>query len=226
MTVVAIHQPNYIPWLGYFYKIANTDVFIFLNDAEFSKNSFINRNRIKTQMGAHWLTVPVNANSKSSIREVRIANKLWNKKHVKTLSSAYGKALYFKTIFPWFENLVTTAQFDYLSDLNIHIIKEICKKMELLPKFKISSNYKVISKSDDRLIALVKSIGGTHYLSGYGGSKYQDPEKFKRNGIDIKYYNYQTPVYSQLWGKFTTNLSILDLLFNIGFESTAALLKQ
>ena len=226
MTTVAIHQPNYVPWLGYFYKIANTDIFIFLNDAEFSKNSFINRNRIKTQMGAHWLTVPVNAYSTSSINEVKIANKIWCKKHAKTLKSAYGKAPFFKTVFPWFENLLSTVQFDLLSDLNIHIIKEICEKMDLSSKFEISSDYNVISKRDDRLIALVKGVGGTHYLSGYGGSKYQDPEKFERNGIDIKYYDYQAPVYSQLWGKFTPNLSILDLFFNMGFEATSSLLKQ
>ena len=226
MTVVAIHQPNYVPWLGYFYKIANTEIFILLNDAEFSKNSYINRNRIKTQRGAHWLTVPVNANSTSSINEVRIASMIWNKKHVKTLKSAYGKAPFFKTVFPWFEDLLTTAQFDFLSELNIHIIKKICNKMELIPKFKISSDYNVKSKRDDRLIALVKGVGGTHYLSGYGGLKYQNSEKFEKKGIDIHYYNYQAPVYDQLWGAFTPNLSILDLLFNIGFESTSSLLKQ
>jgi|TARA_Y100000294_G_scaffold33620_1_gene29036 hypothetical protein len=226
VTVVAIHQPNYVPWLGYFFKIANTEIFIFLNDAEFSKNSYINRNRIKTQRGAHWLTVPVNANSTSSINEVRIANMIWNKKHVKTLKSAYGKAPFFQTVFPWFEDLLTTAQFDFLSELNIHIIKKICNKMEFVPRFKISSDYNVKSKRDDRLIALVKEVGGTHYLSGYGGAKYQDPKKFEKNGIDIKYYNYQPPVYAQLWGAFTPNLSILDLLFNIGFESTSSLLKQ
>jgi len=197
-----------------------------LNDAEFSKNSYINRNRIKTQRGAHWLTVPVNANSTSSINEVRIANMIWNKKHVKTLKSAYGKAPFFQTVFPWFEDLLTTAQFDFLSELNIHIIKKICNKMEFVPRFKISSDYNVKSKRDDRLIALVKEVGGTHYLSGYGGAKYQDPKKFEKNGIDIKYYNYQPPVYAQLWGAFTPNLSILDLLFNIGFESTSSLLKQ
>ena len=226
MTVVAIHQPNYVPWLGYFFKIANTEIFIFLNDAEFSKSSYINRNRIKTQRGTHWLTVPVNANSTSSINEVRIANMIWNKKHVKTLKSAYGKAPFFQTVFPWFEDLLTTAQFDFLSELNIHIIKKICNKMEFVPRFKISSDYNVKSKRDDRLIALVKEVGGTHYLSGYGGAKYQDPKKFEKNGIDIKYYNYQPPVYAQLWGAFTPNLSILDLLFNIGFESTSSLLKQ
>ncbi len=197
-----------------------------MNDAEFSKNSYINRNRIKTQRGAHWLTVPVNANSTSSINEVRIANMIWNKKHVKTLKSAYGKAPFFQTVFPWFEDLLTTAQFDFLSELNIHIIKKICNKMEFVPRFKISSDYNVKSKRDDRLIALVKEVGGTHYLSGYGGAKYQDPKKFEKNGIDIKYYNYQPPVYAQLWGAFTPNLSILDLLFNIGFESTSSLLKQ
>lgn len=212
--------------LGYFYKIEKADLFVFLDNVKFSKNGYINRNRIKNVNGLLWLTLPVNAKSKNKITEVKLANEIWRKKHLKTLKRSYGKSPFASSTFPWFQEILNNEEFDNIADLNIHIIKTICNKLNTMKRFLRSCELNVGGKGDDLLIAVIKAVKGSCYLSGYGASKYQDPEKFKKADLDFKHYSYKPAIDPQLWGEFVPNLSILDVLFNIGIDGTISFIKS
>lgn len=219
--IVGIHQPNYIPWIGYFYKILNSDVFVILDDVQYIKNSFINRNKIKTPQGDCWLTVPVcyKGNFGSNINEVKINNELkWNDRHLKTISMNYSKAKYFNKYYEDIYNIIK-SEYTYIDQLNINLITYFCKQLKIHTKIVKSSELNVNGNSTERLINICKTLKADTYLSGKGGEKYQDEDMYRKNGIKLIYTNFKHPFYTQLWGEFIPNLSILDLLFNCGEES-------
>lgn len=221
--IVAIHQPNYIPWSGYFYKILKSDVFIFLDDAQYTKNSFINRNRIKTPTGEAWLTVPVKASLTDKINEVVYADAQWKKKHIKSLEQNYKKA-------PFFEHYasdlweIINQENDHLYILNIALISYIAEQLSASCRFMLASEFPSEEKSDLRLIELVQRNKGTHYLSGRGGANYQDENNFTAQGITLAYTDYVPQPYPQLWPEYIPNLSMLDLLFNCGPDARKIIL--
>lgn len=224
--VVAIHQPHYIPWLGYFYKIAKSDVFVFLDNVQYSKNSYINRNKIKSPQGVVWLTVPVKTKNRfgQPINAVEIDNRTnWAKKHLKALILYYKRAKFFEKYEPFLEKIYT-QKWEKLIDINITLITYICEQLRINTKFEFASNLQVGGKKMDLVINICKALGADTYLSGLGGKKYQDEEAFKKAGITLIYSQFVHPVYPQLWGNFIPNLSILDLLFNCGDKSLDVLL--
>ena len=223
MKTVAIHQPNYLPWAGYFYKMLACDDFIFLDDVVMATRSFSNRNRVKTKDRVLWLTVPCNhVWGETLIKDVTIADQKWRKKHLRTLEESYKKAPYLDEYVPDLREILLTNDVG-LCDLNIRLIKQVCEWLNISCSFHTSSALGVSSKADDRIIDLVKELGGTTYLSGHGGANYQTEEKFKKEKIDLVYYNFQPPAYPQLWGEFEAGLSIVDLLFNCGADSRSIL---
>jgi GNAT superfamily N-acetyltransferase len=216
--VVSIHQPNYVPWPGYFYKIYQSDVFVILNDAQYSKNSFINRNRIKSSQGEQWLTIPVKAKLGTPINEVEFANSLWSAKHIKTLDVCYKKSPYYEKYRSQL-HAILTEEYRSLSELNEAIIRNIMNWTGMSTQIVHSSSLGIHDVSDDRLIKITKRLNAQIYLSGLGGKKYQDEDKFAAAGIELRYYNFSPPTYSQLWGDFIPGLSILDWLFNVDAEA-------
>ncbi len=226
---IAIHQPNFLPWLGYFYKIANADLFVLLDDVQYTKNSFINRNKIKTPNGSMWLTIPVITSDKfgQKINEVEIkepiktANKILN-----TLKANYSRAEHFKVFFPEFESIIN-RYYNSLSILNTELILWVCRVLEINTKIISSSKLNVSSNEGTfRLVEICKSIGADTYLSGFGGNKYQDENIFLQNNISLKISEFKHPAYTQLWGNFEFNLSVVDLIFNCGPESRNILLNN
>lgn len=221
MTVVAIHQPNFLPWLGYFHKLLNCDVFIFLDDAQFPRGkSFSSRVSIKAPGGPVWLTVPVRGKGDlSPIKDVLTADTIdWQRKHLRTLESCYARAAYFKELFPMIQQIYQ-LNCSKLADFNINLIKALAGFLSAPAQLVRSSDLGVKnSGSLDHLIKLVKSVSGTKYLTGTGkGSfRYLDEEAFKQEGIEVLYQHFVHPVYSQQWGEFVPNLSAIDLLFNCG----------
>lgn len=213
--IISIHQPNFLPWLGYFYKIAASDMFIVLDDVQYTKNSYINRSQIKTPQGCLWLTVPVHASLSNKINEVRISQTIWKEKCLKTLESFYKKAPYFlnykEEIFALF-----SKEYTYISELNIAFIKYLCSVFEIKTPFFLASEMPSSFKGDDRLIELVKNLKGNVYLSGLGGKQYQSEKKFKEKEIELIYSPFEHPIYPQLWRDFEAGLSALDFLFNCG----------
>ncbi|RPJ79539.1 MAG: hypothetical protein EHM20_01090 [Alphaproteobacteria bacterium] len=228
--VVSIHQPNFLPWSGYFYKIAQSDVFVLLDNVQYSKNSFINRNKIKTPQGKNlWLTVPLKSNGLSEIliKDVVIANQIeWKKKHLHTLEMSYKRASFFNQLYSDIEKVYNESQWVDLCFFNVKLINLIIDKLNLNTQLLIASHLNVEGKSTQLLVNIVRKLNGKVYLSGYGGSKYQEEDLFEKNDIKLQYYNFTHPVYPQLWGEFTSGLSIVDLLFNCGPESKDILMGR
>ncbi|AXI24945.1 hypothetical protein CFE53_01755 [Methanofervidicoccus sp. A16] len=218
---VVILQPMYLPWIGYFGLIDIADVFVFYDDVQFVGSSWQQRNRIKISNGNWiWLTVPVMKKFGQKINEVKINNnKNWAKKHWKSIFYAYTRAPYFKDYSDVFEKFYK-RRWEYIVDLNVTIIKEICKLLGLdSTKFIFSSQLNVEGKKTDRLINILNKIGADEYISGPGAKAYIEPEKFKKAGIKLYWFEFNHPVYPQLYGEFIPYLSIIDLLFNMGDRS-------
>ncbi len=224
---IGIHQPNYIPWIGYFYKIYKSDIFIFLDDVQYEKNGYSDRNCIKTPQGMCYLKIPVELqSSKTNYNKVRIKNELgWKEKHLKTISMNYKKSKYYDVVYSDLVNIYYNS-FEDLSSFNIELIKCICTKLNINTKFLISSELDITGMSTERLINIINKCNGNYYLSGLGGKNYQDELLYKENNIELEYLNIKLPSYNQLWGDFIPNLSILDLLFNCGYEKAADIIAN
>jgi len=218
--IVAIHQPNFLPWLGFFYKMLKSDIFVFLDNVQYSKNSYQNRVKIKTPQGAIWLTVPVSHKFGQLTSEVEINNEEpWRKKHLKTLELNYKKTSFFKEVFELLQEIYLKKEWELLVDFNIELIFGISKFLGIKTETIRASSLNVSGKSTDLLISIAKELNASTYLSGKGGAIYQDEEKFKAKGINLVYSDFRHPVYTQAWGEFIEGLSIIDLLFNCGNDS-------
>lgn len=218
VIIVAIHQPNYMPWIGYFYKIYKSDIFIILDDVQYVKNSFADRNKIKTPQGDCYLKIPVEAkNTVSKYCNVRLKDELnWREKHLKTIEMNYKKSKYFKEIFDDLCKIYNNKDITILSEFNSLIIEYVVKKLGINTKIIYSKNINVELERTDRLVEIIKKCDGTTYFSGKGGENYQDENQFNQNSIELVYTDFNHPIYEQLWGEFIPCLSILDLLFNYG----------
>ncbi len=216
--IISIHQPNYFPWLGYFYKITQSDVFVFLDNVEYqygNANSITNRTKIKTSQGELFLSVPVLKKSGSLINEMELDYKQnWQTKHLKTIQANYGKAPFFKAIYNWLEPILNKP-YTNLAHLNQTIILEIVSLLEITTNIKISSEQNVLeTEKNMRLIQLSKLNNCNIYLSGNGARKYNDEAMFQQNNIQLTYTSFTPIEYSQLNPPFIAGLSILDALFN------------
>jgi len=212
---IGIHQPNFIPWVGYFAKMLAADTFILLDDVQYTKNSFINRNRIRIGPSPHWVTVPVRGSIESQIREIEIDNtQNWKKLHLKTLRQYYQKAPGFHRTFQLLEDIYAN-DFKYLCDLNIALIGRVAEQLALRPTLVRSSEFVLSSSRTERLVDLVRQAGGDTYISGSGGQTYQEESAFAENHIKLVYLKVVQDPYPQQGEGFVPSLSILDYLFNV-----------
>jgi len=217
---VGIIQSNYIPWRGYFDFIDSVDLFVFHDDLQYTKNDWRNRNKIKTRTGLSWLTVPVKYNRTAQLiseTEIDYTQK-WGQKHINMLKENYQKSPYFKDISePFFE--IISKRHNYISELNIEIIKFIMQELSIKTPLKMSCELALTGAKTARVIDILKKNGATTYLSGPAAKNYLDENMFKENHISLEYKSYDYPEYPQLWGSFEGAVSVLDLLFNTGTEA-------
>lgn len=213
---VAAHQPNYVPWLGYFAKLASADIFIFLDDVQLPQGrSYVHRSRIHAQPDGVWLSAPIRREERQLIKDVRFADADWCRKHQATLFHTYRKAPFFDPVMTLVEGIYGTDT-DSLAQFNMSAVTAIAGFLGLSCRFELSSAFGVSQCSDDRLIELVKAVNGDTYLSGAGGQNYQHPEKFEAAGIRLCVREYRPRPYPQIQGGFVSGLSVLDALFNLG----------
>jgi hypothetical protein len=229
--VFSIHQPNYLPYTGYFYKIAVSDVFVILDSVQYPRGqSFSARNRIKTPQGAVYLTIPVaipgNNEGKVSYLEVEFAETKWKEKHIKTLAANYKRAPFFNEIMDIYSETLTAN--DRFAELNINLIHAFLKYLKINTKIiRLSELLKEFGKKTNLIIDIGKALNAGTYLSGTGGGKeYNDEVLLSQNGITLVYSKFKHPVYPQLWGGFIPNLSIIDFLFSCGPQSGNILLNS
>ncbi len=217
---VAIIQSNYIPWKGYFDLINSVDEFMLYDDAQYTKRDWRNRNQLKSMTGLLWLSVPVEVKGKffQPIKETRIAEAKWGRKHWSTLQACYGKAEFFKTYKDLFEPLFVNNDSVLLSEVNRGLTEAICAALGIRTKITASMDYKL--EGDDpseRLAMLCEQANATEYLSGPSAKDYMKSDCFDRRQISIRYFDYSGyPEYRQMYPPFEHAVTILDLLFNEG----------
>lgn len=223
--VVTAHQPAYLPWLGYFHRIAQADTFVFLDDVQFEKNSFTNRNRIKTQTGPTWLTIPVvkSGHTSSTMMTTAIDDRgKWRRKHLASIQQAYRHAPHFNLCYPRLEQLY--AQDDGL-------LKDVCWRhlqfwLEVLgidTKLVRLHELALQERKSDLVLALCKTLGAGTYISGPFGQDYLDAESFRQNGIAVEFDRFTPTAYPQLHGEFVPNLAIVDGWMNMGDQVSTLL---
>lgn len=215
---VAIIQSNYLPWKGYFDIISNVDLFIFHDDLQFTKNDWRNRNKIKGPDGLHWITIPVGQSEKRLICEVEIKSKEWQQKHWNMLKNFYIKSPFFSYFSNFFEDIYMEKTWNNLSELNQYLIKKISHDfLDINVKFDDSRNYFLTSTKSDRVIELLKKVSASSYLSGPSARNYLRESSFEDNDIKLDWMVYDAyREYPQLYPPFSHDVSIVDLLFNVG----------
>lgn len=220
---VAIHQLGYIPWLPFLDKINKSDIFVFLDDVQYQKNGWQNRNKIRTKDGSIWLTVPVKAHLALKSNQIKIDyTHNWVEKNKKSFLINYSKAKYFDETWKELEKIYD-MKFDTLTQLNLEIISFIQKKFQIKTKTLLSSELDIVSDGSKRILDICKQIEADIYYSGHGygleEKKYLNEEDFIKNNIKIQYQNFIHPEYKQCYEPFIPNLTSLDLLFNEGKNS-------
>lgn len=227
--VISIHQPCYLPWLGYFEKIDISDVHVVLDTVQFEKNSFINRNKIKTPQGWCWLTVPVLTKGRFedlSLRDLHIDNRQnWQAKHFKSIISNYGKAPFFNDYIEGLR-LFYEREWKLLATLNIEMLKYFINELGINTKIVLASSFNPEGEKSRLVLNICKHFKASEYLSGELGRQYLNEEEFKEEGIEVSYQSYKPPAYRQLFGESEPYMSIVDLLMNCGDESRAILLGE
>jgi len=218
--IISVHQPQYLPWLGYFDKIDRADAFVLLDNVQFKKNEWQNRNKIKTAQGWMWLTVPVLYKFPQLINEVGVNNTdRWQHKQRQALVSNYRKSPFWQMLEGFFEETFT-RQWTLISELNIHVVKKIIGLLGIETPVHVASDMGTFPEDpDERLIALTKHLGGDTYLAGNGGRDYMDMAKYEKSGIQVIFQEYHHPTYGQLYGQFEPYMSAIDLLYNHGEKS-------
>lgn len=218
---MAMHQPNYIPWLGYFHKMANCDIFVYLDAVQYPRGrSFSPRNRIKTSNGVTFLTIPLRhppgRKGKVSYLEMEFADEQWKQKHLKAVELNYRRAPYFSEVFDLYREQV--LRHNRFVELNIGLIETFTAYLEITtPQVRLSELLATFGQKSQLIVDICRAVGADSYLSGIGGGEeYNDEVYLKENGITLRYDRFEHPVYPQLWGEFVPNLSILDVLFNCG----------
>ncbi len=215
--ILSVHQPAYLPWLGYFDKIISSDIFVFLDTVQFEKNSFTNRNKIKTPNGELWLTVPVRTKGHTNkiLKELEIDNTQgWVDKHLKSIYINYKKAEMFDQMYPKIELFYKTKRYDFLSELCFDQLIFWLSELNSNKKIVKSSDVKVGGSKSDLLINLCREFHVSKYISGSLGRDYLEINKFKQENIEVEFQDYKHPVYKQLWGCFLPNMSVVDFLMN------------
>jgi hypothetical protein len=230
--IVAIHQPNFFPWLGFFDKISRADIFILLDHVQIPKTGGTWTNRVKLLFSdgkPRWVTVPIKRthHGVQQVNEIQINYSTdWQKQMLKTLWANYSKTPHYHDILTLLEPMILKDT-ENLAEFNISIIDELIRKLRLSSRLVRSSELQVQGTSNELLISLVQSVGGTAYLCGGGASEYMDNTKYTAASVDLIYQNFRHPVYPQKnSGEFVPGLSIIDALMNIGIDGVRSLLKK
>ncbi|MCT8351234.1 MULTISPECIES: WbqC family protein [Photorhabdus] len=224
---ISIHQPHYLPWLPLIYKIITSEVFVFLDHINYSKNDWVNRNKLKNANGSFILTIPIKKKSSKVIKEISIYGDGWRDKHLKGFYYNYNSAMYFDDIFPFLEE-VYRREWIHVSEINYFMLKWVINFLKSDVMVIKSSELGLCSMKNDLLIDICKIIGATEYIAGkYGYENYLDRQLFKKNDISIRPIEWNCPIYTQCYENkgFIPNLSIFDLLMNYGSDSKSILLQ-
>lgn len=222
MKKVAIIQSSFLPWRGYFDIIKSVDEFIFLDSVQFTRRDWRSRNKIKTQHGTKWLSVPCKSKGKfvSNIKDIETDGIRWKKSHIDTITGCYKRSKEFDTFMPLLTSIYDLEKQDYLSDFNIRLISAVCNYLGIETVIKQDFDLPIETNKNDRLLYICQRANADIYVSGPSAKHYIDKSQFRRNGLDVEFFEYSIArPYNQPWGDFSPNLSIIDLIFNLGRDA-------
>ena len=224
--ILTAHQPVYLPWLGLFHKIALADKFCIFDIAQYQTKDFNNRNKIKTNAGSIWLSVPVESKDhfQKKICDIRIVQNGWNRKHVKSIQLAYKKAPFYQDYIEPLENILMTP-FVFLTELNSAILYFCLEALGITVPIVKASDYEFSGAKSDLVLDMCLKLQASHYIFGAQGKNYADIPSFEKNLIALTFQDYVHPRYPQLHGDFEPYESVIDLLFNVGPQSRAVLMS-
>jgi hypothetical protein len=222
VTTVAISQPIYFPWAGFFEQMALADIFVWLDDAQFSKGSYTNRIQVKLANGRKWMTIPLSGGGTDTpIGELVAAGTTWKSSHRSMLQQSLASYEYIETTLRQFDEV---TQSDLLCDLLIQSTEVPAQLLKCLPKTIVrSSAMNVKSRSSERVLEIVKKLGGHKYITGHGAAQYLDHEAFEAEGIEVEYMDYSPEPWTQGHGAFTPFVTVLDLIASTGNNASAHL---
>jgi hypothetical protein len=227
---IAIHQPQYMAWLGYFHKMASVDLFVYLDDVQFKKNEWQHRNRIRSSSGCQWLSVPTTYRFPQLIMEVAVAHDSdWQKGHLNSLNACYAKSPFYKQYIPQFERFFEESRgFKTIDKINIMSSELLRTMVGISTRTAVSSQFKADGVSTERLVNVCRRFEADTYLAGAGGREYMDLTLFEKAGIAVEFQEFIPPVYPQHWSAlpqdFVPGLSAIDLIFNCGQQSLKILM--
>lgn len=226
--IVACHQPNFLPWIGFFYKALLADLVVLLDDVQFARGfTWVNRNRLKCDQGELWLTVPVKKKGRGlqKISDVEVVDEgNWPRRFFQGISQNYAHAPYFAEHRAFLKDLMQ-MRWRKLVDLNVAAIYYLAGSLGIGNKVVLQSSLQIQSQGSELLVKITKETGADVYLTPLVSKKYVDEILFARQGITIQFFKFIPPVYPQLWGEFIYNLSALDLLLNCGGKSLEVIKK-
>jgi hypothetical protein len=227
---VVIHQPDFLPWLGFFDRLRRADLYVALDHAQFvsgTSRSWTHRDRIKTAAGPRWLSLSVRkAPLGTPISEILLSpDDRWREANLSLLKESYRGAAHFADIFPGVEALYG-ARHERLVDMTLASIDLLCKWLDLSIPRQLSSKLEPAGASNEMLVHLLVKCRATHYLSGQGAQAYFDPAPYAAAGIQVTWQEFSPPVYPQLHGNFVPMLSAIDMLFNCGIEKSRSILRS
>lgn len=224
---IAISQPAYLPWAGYFDLIDQVDTFVLLDSVQFEKQSWQQRNRVKTPTGLQWLTVPVlfRGHFGQRIEEVMIREPEFFRKHLRTIELNYRRAPFFEQYFPELSEILESCAALRLVDLNLRLIQWFCRLLDIRTELLRSSDLAEKGTRSELLINLCLRLRADYYLSPLGSAVYllDDIDQFTHAGIDVGFQHYEHPEYRQLFQPFQSHASVLDLIFNEGSNAISIL---
>jgi hypothetical protein len=224
---VVVSQSNYAPWRGYFDLIASADVHVVLDDVQYTKQDWRNRNRINTPKGPAWISIPVNVTLGQRIDEVTVAGAGWVEQHWARIEQSYKHAAAFKTMGPLVRGMYeSVADTERLTDVNDRVTQFLCDQVGVHTPRRDSKEFPSHDDPTDRLVGMCTALEADVYLSGPAAQAYLDVDKFSAVGIAVKWMDYgEYAAYPQVHGEWQPGLSVLDLLLNVGDEAPA-LLRQ
>ncbi len=227
--IVVIHQPDFLPYIGFFHRLVQSDLYVVLDNVQFLKGSrrWHNRDKIKTSQGAAWITVGVKKTSqKTNITDILLDTTVdWKSKNLNRIKESYKNAKYFDEIFPYLKSLYD-FECSKLIDFNLKSITMLMELFDVRIEMVMASTLNVASKSNALLVDILQKTQATKYLSGVGAKAYYNPAPFEAANIEVVWQNFKHPVYPQLYGGFVPYLSSVDLFFNCGIETSREILRD
>ena len=227
--IVSTCQPYFAPYPGFFAKIMQSDACVLMDSVQFPQGTtWLTRNRFKGHQGTLWMTIPVwkKGLGLQKISEVTICHEGgWRRKHLESLKTVYAHAPFFGDHQGFLETIFSGSH-DRLTDVNLAVIEYLVKHLGIKARLVLLSELEIDGKEPELTMVVCKRLGATHFLAQKSAQKYLDAQAFRRDGVELLFFNTVSPVYPQLWGAFIPNLSVFDLLFNCGPRSEAIIRKS